>query len=138
MNVATTEVVSALDYTSQSNVARDLGQSRAGLTRDIFSFNLAEWSMAENAMRAMPILIQTWLPSPLACHKALEGQYIAVLEEDEDGGFVATIPTLRGCISEGDDEEQALHHLKDALDGWLDVAQREGLRVPPPDKVRSL
>lgn len=131
-------VVGTLGYLTQSNVAKDLRPALAGPTKDTLASNLTEQSLTDNAMRPTLILIQTWLPSPLPSHRALQGQYMVMLEEDEDGGFVATIPTLRGCISEGGDEDQALAYLKDALDGWLHVAQREGLRIPPPDKVRSL
>ena len=80
--------------------------------------------------------IVTHIGSPLPRHKELGETYIAVLEEDEEGGFVATIPALRGCISEGDNPEEALDHLRDALDGWLEVAQRRGLDIPPPDGVQ--
>ena len=61
--------------------------------------------------------------------------YIAVLEEDEDGGFVASVPALPGCISQGDNQEEALAYLKDALTGWIEVAQRHGLQIPPPDET---
>ena len=59
--------------------------------------------------------------------------YTAVLEQEEEGGFVATLPALQGCVSQGDTQASALAHLKDALDGWIEVAQRHGLDIPPPD-----
>ena len=58
--------------------------------------------------------------------------YVAVLEEDEDGGFLATIPTLPGCITQGDTEQEALDRLGDALGGWITVAEKRGLHIPPP------
>lgn len=56
--------------------------------------------------------------------------YVAALEEDEDGVFVATLPAFRGCITQGNTEEEALQRLGDALCGWLEVAEKRGLETP--------
>lgn len=74
------------------------------------------------------------IASPLPRHEG--ARYRAVLEEDEDGGFVATIPALRGCIAEGEDVAETLAHLKDALRGWMDVAENRGLEIPSPSQFR--
>ena len=34
-------------------------------------------------------------------------RYTVVLEQEADGGFVATVPTLPGCVSQGDNRGQA-------------------------------
>ena len=59
------------------------------------------------------------------------GAYRAILKE-EDGGFLAMVPALRGCISEGETREEALNGLRDALEGWIKVAQKWGLEIPEP------
>ena len=42
-------------------------------------------------------------------------QYTAIFEPDiEVGGYTVTIPSLPGCISEGDSFEQALKNIKEA------------------------
>lgn len=79
------------------------------------------------------VRVITRIASPIPYHRQSGLAYIAVLEEDEDDGFVATIPALRGCISQGDSQDEALTHLKDALKGWIEVAQRHGLQIPLPD-----
>jgi predicted RNase H-like HicB family nuclease len=38
-----------------------------------------------------------------------------VLEKDEDGFIVATVPALPGCISQGKTEKQALRNIKEAI-----------------------
>jgi predicted RNase H-like HicB family nuclease len=38
-----------------------------------------------------------------------------VLEKDEDDGFVATVPSLPGCVSQGETEEEALANIKEAI-----------------------
>jgi len=56
-----------------------------------------------------------------------------VLEPAEDGAFTAYVPALRGCVSEGDTEEEALENIKDAIqtwfDAWDDIAKSQGSLV---------
>ncbi len=40
--------------------------------------------------------------------------------EDEDGVFVAEVPSLPGCISQGATRAEALHNVKEAIEGYLD------------------
>ncbi len=37
------------------------------------------------------------------------------LEQDEDGVYVATCPSLPGCISQGNTEREALRHMREAV-----------------------
>ena len=46
--------------------------------------------------------------------------YDVVLEPSEEGGYTVYVPALRGCVSEGDSEEEALENIKDAIMLWLD------------------
>ena len=41
------------------------------------------------------------------------------LEEAEEGGYVVTVPSLPGCVSEGETREEALANIKDAIEGYL-------------------
>jgi len=38
-----------------------------------------------------------------------------VLEPQEEGGFTAYVPSLPGCISEGDTKEEAIKNIKEAI-----------------------
>ncbi|MGH8477298.1 MAG: type II toxin-antitoxin system HicB family antitoxin [Methylococcales bacterium] len=40
----------------------------------------------------------------------------------EEGGFWAEIPALSGCVSEGETLEETLLNIKEAAEGWLEVA----------------
>ena len=51
----------------------------------------------------------------------MELTYEVVLEPSDQGGFTVFVPALRGCVSEGDTEEEALENIKDAIQGWLEV-----------------
>ena len=46
----------------------------------------------------------------------------AVIHPAQGGGYWAEVPGLPGCITEGDSMEEVLANLKDAIEGWLDVA----------------
>ncbi len=45
--------------------------------------------------------------------------YPVILEKDETGGFVVYCPTLKGCVSQGETEEEALENIKDAIVTYL-------------------
>ena len=40
----------------------------------------------------------------------------------EEGGFWAEAPALPGCVSEGDTLEETLTNIREAAEGWLEVA----------------
>lgn len=46
-----------------------------------------------------------------------------VIERGEDHGFIARVPALRGCWSQGPTREAALANARDAADAWLEAEQ---------------
>jgi len=42
------------------------------------------------------------------------------LEPCEEGGYTVWVPSLRGCISEGDTREEALTHIREAIELYLE------------------
>jgi predicted RNase H-like HicB family nuclease len=50
-----------------------------------------------------------------------------ILEKDEDGFFVATVPALPGCISQGKTERQALQNIKEAIELHVHTLAEDGL-----------
>ena len=46
----------------------------------------------------------------------------AIVHQAEEGGYWAEVPALPGCITEGDTIEELENNLKDAIEGWLEVA----------------
>jgi predicted RNase H-like HicB family nuclease len=55
-----------------------------------------------------------------------------VIEQDEDGRFVATCPTLPGCISEGNTREEAKANIAEAIAGYIESLRKHGEAIPPP------
>ncbi len=45
-----------------------------------------------------------------------------VIHPAEEGGFWAEIPAFVGCVSEGETLEETLLNIKEAAEGWLEVA----------------
>ncbi len=43
------------------------------------------------------------------------------LEKAEDGWVVAECPALPGCVSQGQDEQEALENIREAITAWLTV-----------------
>ncbi len=58
--------------------------------------------------------------------------YRILIEQDEDGVFVAACPALPGCISQGDTRAEALENIKDAIEGYLISLKKHGEAIPPP------
>ena len=62
-------------------------------------------------------------------------QYTAVFEPDEEkGGYTVTIPSLSGCISEGDTFEEALHNIQEAASLYLEVMGKHNEEIPKEDR----
>ncbi len=54
-----------------------------------------------------------------------------VIEQDEDGLFVAECPTLPGCISQGTTHEEAIRNIKDAIQGYVASLKKHNEPIPP-------
>ena len=54
-----------------------------------------------------------------------------IVEQDEDGAFVAECPSLPGCVSEGKTRQEALRNIKDAVKGYLESLKRHDEPIPP-------
>ena len=48
-----------------------------------------------------------------------------VLEPQEEGGYTAYVPSLKGCVSEGDTKEEALRNIKEAIELYLEADTNE-------------
>ena len=53
----------------------------------------------------------------------------------EDFGFVARVPALRGCVSQGRTREEALINVREAIEAWLEVEQDKSEREEPLPSV---
>ena len=58
-----------------------------------------------------------------------------ILEPSDEGGFTVDIPSLPGCISEGNPMEEAMQNIREAIDLYLD---EEPLVLPEKAQVLEL
>ncbi|TAL67941.1 MAG: type II toxin-antitoxin system HicB family antitoxin [Bacteroidetes bacterium] len=59
-------------------------------------------------------------------------KFRVIIEQDEDGIFVAQCPNLPGCISQGNTRNDALNNIKDAIDGYIFSQKKHNEPIPPP------
>ena len=57
---------------------------------------------------------------------------ITPLAEQDGGGYLATVPDLPGCMSDGATREEAAHNIGDAIAQWIEEAGRLGREIPMP------
>lgn len=55
---------------------------------------------------------------------------VILYPDHEDGGWVAEVPSLPGCVSQGETREDALNNVRDAIQAWIDGATQTGMDVP--------
>jgi predicted RNase H-like HicB family nuclease len=60
---------------------------------------------------------------------------IGPLSEKEGGGYIATVPELPGCMSDGENPQEALENAYDAIACWIEAAQEIGRPVPAPGRA---
>ncbi len=59
-------------------------------------------------------------------------KYRVLIETDEDGVFVATVPSLPGCVADGPTRQQALARVKEAIALYIESLEAHGDPIPPP------
>ena len=53
-----------------------------------------------------------------------------IIYPGEDGYWVAEVPSLPGCISQGRTKEEALNNTKEAIQAYIDALKEDGIAVP--------
>jgi predicted RNase H-like HicB family nuclease len=57
-------------------------------------------------------------------------KYKVVLEPQEDGGYTVYVPSLPGCVSQGETTDEALSNIKEAIEIYLESFKARGIPVP--------
>ena len=68
------------------------------------------------------------------------GAYKIVIEPlsaADGGGFLATVPELTGCMSDGETRAEALANVEDAIATWIHAARKMGRPIPEPRLHRA-
>ena len=64
-------------------------------------------------------------------------KFKVVLEKDEEGWYVATVPSLRGCISQGKTEREALKNIREAISLHLQALAEDGEQIVAAKKTKA-
>ncbi len=54
-----------------------------------------------------------------------------LVDRDEDGYFIVEVPSLPGCVSQGETREEALENIAEAIALHIEVLEERGELVPP-------
>ncbi len=60
-------------------------------------------------------------------------RYTVLMDKNESGGYTATVPSLPGCVSQGDNWEEALNNIEEAITGYIETLKI--LKKPVPVEV---
>lgn len=59
-------------------------------------------------------------------------KYRVIIEQDEDGYYIAECPVLPGCISQGKNKKEAIENIKDAIKGYIESLKKHNETIPSP------
>jgi len=62
----------------------------------------------------------------------LELDYPITIYRAEEGGYVAEIEDLPGCVTEGETLEEVTQRIEDARKAWIETAYEDGMKIPLP------
>jgi predicted RNase H-like HicB family nuclease len=57
-------------------------------------------------------------------------KYRVIIEQDEDGVFVAEVPSLPGCVTQGQTRQEAIENAKEAIAAYLESLAAHGEPIP--------
>ena len=57
-------------------------------------------------------------------------KYTVIIEEGCESGYVAYVPALKGCVSQGKTKAEALNNIKEAMEVYIEALLEDGLAVP--------
>ncbi len=58
-------------------------------------------------------------------------KFRVLIECDEDGVYVAQVPSLPGCVSQGETRAAAVANVQEAISGYLESLAERGEAIPP-------
>lgn len=57
-------------------------------------------------------------------------EYTVIFEPVEEGGYIASVPSIPGCMTQGETFEETVRNIKDAIKGCVEVLKEEGEITP--------
>ena len=69
--------------------------------------------------------------NPQSAQREATMKYRVLVEQDEDGAFVAEVPSLPGCVSQGATRAHALQNIQEAIHAYLESLEAHDKPIPP-------
>jgi predicted RNase H-like HicB family nuclease len=67
----------------------------------------------------------------------LEADYPVTVYNAPEGGYVAEVEDLPGCLTEGETLQEAFQRIEEARRAWIEVAYEDGTEIPLPRTDRK-
>jgi antitoxin HicB len=64
-----------------------------------------------------------------------DSRYPIIIYPVEEGGYVAEVPELKGCLAQGETQAECLKELEKVQALWLESAKRNNERIPSAAEV---
>lgn len=64
-----------------------------------------------------------------------ESRYPIIIYPVEEGGYVAEVPALKGCLAQGETQAECLKELKKVQALWLESAKRNNEKIPSAEEI---
>lgn len=77
-------------------------------------------------------MIQDWTPgrSPRGRTRNAKSSYTVVVARGNESGFVARVPALPGCVSQGRTRAATLRNIREAIEVYIESLAEDGLVIP--------
>ena len=63
--------------------------------------------------------------------------FTVLIEKDEDGGYIATVPEVKGCHTQGDTIAEIMANVDEAIKLCLEVHAKDGIQVFNPNFIEA-
>lgn len=58
-------------------------------------------------------------------------KFRVLIEQDEDGVFIAEVPSLPGCLTQGDTRSEVLENIREAISLYIESLEAHDEPIPP-------
>ena len=62
---------------------------------------------------------------------------VSIFYSEEDGGYIAIAPDLKGCSAFGETPQEALREMEIAMELWLETARQDNVPIPEPTRMSA-
>ena len=94
-------------------------------------------AVARHSRRSVPEeeeVARPWVWENRAMHE--KRAFEVIVEEQDDGGYVASVPDLPGLWTQGETRDEAIAMVKDAVTGYLGTLDELGMPIPDPHREK--